>query len=191
MIEKLIAKKIQQIRKNKGLTLAQLADKTGLSKGLLSRVENNQVSPPIATLSKISQGLDVPISIFFNEDDSEKDRYSITRSTKRRKITRSGSKIGFVYYALTQFKSRHAIDPFIVHYPVIKKEPTVLFDHPGEEFLLVLSGSMQLVYGSEKLPLETGDAIHFDSSVPHRGQNVGTKESECLVIVVGEEHLKK
>ena len=51
MLEKKIADKIHEIRKNKGLTLAQLGDATGLSKGLLSRIENNQVSPPIATLS--------------------------------------------------------------------------------------------------------------------------------------------
>lgn len=191
MIEKLIAKKIQQIRKSKGITLARLAETTGLSKGLLSRVENNQVSPPIATLSKISQGLEVPIGVFFEETDSKKERYSITRHDKRQKITRSGTRIGFSYFALSQFKSKHAIDPFIVRYPVIGKAPTVLFDHPGEEFLLVLSGSMELVYGNEVIKLETGDAIHFDSSIPHRGQNCGSDECECLVIVVGEEHLKK
>ncbi|MBW2565134.1 MAG: helix-turn-helix transcriptional regulator, partial [Deltaproteobacteria bacterium] len=68
MLEKKIADKIHEIRKNKGLTLAQLGDATGLSKGLLSRIENNQVSPPIATLSKIARGLEVPIGIFFEED---------------------------------------------------------------------------------------------------------------------------
>ena len=69
MLEKKIADKIHEIRKNKGLTLAQLGDATGLSKGLLSRIENSQVSPPIATLSKIARGLEVPIGIFFEEDE--------------------------------------------------------------------------------------------------------------------------
>jgi DNA-binding XRE family transcriptional regulator len=70
MIEKKIADKIRQIRKNRGLTLADLSRAIGLSKGLLSRIENNQVSPPIATLSKIAQGLDVHIGIFFEEQRS-------------------------------------------------------------------------------------------------------------------------
>ena len=67
MLEKKIADRIRHIRKNKGLTLAQLGENVGLSKGLLSRIENNQVSPPIATLSKIARDLEVAISIFFEE----------------------------------------------------------------------------------------------------------------------------
>ncbi len=191
MLEKKIADKIREIRNNKGLTLARLSDETGLSKGLLSRIENNQVSPPIATLSKIAQGLDVHIGIFFEESGSDQEKYTVTRKDKRKQIARAGTRIGFSYYSLTQLKSRHAIDPFIVRYPVIEKEPSVLFDHPGEEFLLVLKGEIELVYGKEKIRLGTGDAIHFDPSTPHRGQNIGEEESECLVIVVGEEYLKR
>lgn len=190
MIEKKIADKVREIRKNKGLTLAQLSEEIGLSRGLLSRIENNQVSPPIATLSKIAQGLDVHIGSFFEEDDSDHEKYAVTHKNNRKQITRAGTKIGFTYYSLTQLKSHHAIDPFIVRYPVIKREPKALFDHPGEEFLFVLNGEIELVYGKEKIRLGAGDAIHFDPSTPHRGQNIADEESECLVIVVGEEFLK-
>lgn len=187
MLEKKIADKMRQIRKNKGLTLAQLGEAASLSKGLLSRIENNQVSPPIATLSKIAQGLEVPISTFFEEDISDKKNYVITRRHERKQVVSRGSKIGFTYYSLTGLKSKHVIEPFIVRYPVVTKEPKVLFDHPGEEFLLVLKGEMNLVYGKEKIRLDTGDAIHFDPSNPHRGQNAGKEESECLVIVVDKQ----
>jgi transcriptional regulator with XRE-family HTH domain len=191
MLEKKIADKIKEARKNKGLTLAQLSEEVGLSKGLLSRIENNQVSPPIATLSKIARGLEVPISIFFKDNDSDQEGYAVTYSNERKQVVRRGTKIGFTYFSLTSMKSRHVIEPFIVKYPVIAKEPNVLFDHPGEEFLLVLKGEMELVYGKEKIRLEAGDSIHFDPSTPHRGQNTGNEEAECLVIVVGKEHLKK
>lgn len=184
VLEKKIADRIRHMRKNKGLTLAQLGENVGLSKGLLSRIENNQVSPPIATLSKIARGLEVPISIFFEEEDSDQEGYAVTHGNERKQVVRRGTKIGFTYYSLTGLKSRHVIEPFIVRYPVITKEPNGLFDHPGEEFLLVLKGEMQLVYGKEKIQLRPGDAVHFDPSTPHRGQNVGRKESECLVIVV-------
>lgn len=191
MIEKRIADKIRQIRKNKGLTLAQLGEKVGLSKGLLSRIENNQTSPPIATLANISQGLGVPISIFFEDEGENQKEYAVTRKDKRKQVVSRGTKIGFTYYSLTSMKSQHMIDPFIIHYPVIKKEPKVLFDHPGEEFLFVLKGKMELIYGKEKIRLEAGDAIHFDPSKPHRGQNIGKEVSKCLVITIGKEHLKK
>ncbi|RLC12511.1 MAG: Cro/Cl family transcriptional regulator [Deltaproteobacteria bacterium] len=187
MLEKKIADKIRQIRKERGLTLAQLGEKTSLSKGLLSRIENNQVSPPIATLSKIARGLDVPISIFFETDDNNEKGYALTRIRDRKQVIRKGTKIGFTYYSLTGLKRQHVIEPFIVKYPVIKTEPKLLFDHPGEEFLFVLKGEMELVYGKEKIRLGPGDAIHFDPSVPHRGQNAGKEESECLVVIIGQE----
>jgi transcriptional regulator with XRE-family HTH domain len=66
MLEKKISDKIQQTRKNKGLTLAQLSEEVGLSKELLSRIENNQVSSPIATLSKVARGLGYP-SVSFSK----------------------------------------------------------------------------------------------------------------------------
>ena len=191
MIEKKIADKIREIRVSKGLTLAQLGEETGLSKALLSRIENNQTSPPIATLSKISQALKVPLAIFFEDEEDNHKGYSVIRKGDRKQVVSRGTKIGFAYYSLTHMKSSHIMEPFIIHYPVIKKEPKVLFDHPGEEFLFVLKGKMQLVYGKEKIDLEEGDAIHFDPSEPHRGQNIGSKTAECLVIVVGEEHLKQ
>ena len=190
MLEKKIADKIHEIRKNKGLTLAQLGDATGLSKGLLSRIENNQVSPPIATLSKIAHGLEVPIGIFFEEDETDHKGYTVTYKNERKQVIRRGTKIGFIYYSLSSLKTRHLIEPFIIRYPVIEKEPIKLFDHFGEEFLFVLKGKMDFVYGKEKIRLKAGDAIHFDPSTPHRGQNVGKEESECLVIVIDEDTLQ-
>lgn len=190
MLEKKIADKIHEIRKNKGLTLAQLGDETGLSKGLLSRIENNQISPPIATLSKIARGLEVPIGIFFEEDETDHKGYTVTYKNERKQVIRRGTKIGFIYYSLSSLKTRHLIEPFIIRYPVIGKEPIKLFDHFGEEFLFVLKGKMDLVYGKEKIRLKAGDAIHFDPSTPHRGQNVGKEESECLVIVIDEDTLQ-
>ena len=81
MIERQIAERIRQIRKTKGLTLEQLGKKIGISRGMLSRLETNRSSPPIATLAKIAQGLEVPISLFFEESGSTtKQKYTVTRS---------------------------------------------------------------------------------------------------------------
>lgn len=187
MLEKKIADKIREIRKNRGITLVQLGEAIGLSKGLLSRIENNQVSPPIATLSKISQGLGVPISSFFDgAEEVEKTSYTVVKAGQRRQVVRHGTRIGFTYYSLTDMPSPRAIEPFMVKYPAREREPRVRFDHPGEEFLFVLKGDMELVYGREKIRLKPGDAIHFDPSVPHRGQSAGQEESECLVVVVDD-----
>ena len=57
--------------------------------------------------------------------------------------------------------------------------------------IFVLKGEMELVYGKETIKLNVGDAVHFDPSEPHRAQCVGKEDGECLVIVIGKEHLKK
>jgi len=187
MLEKKIADRIHQIRKSKELTLSQLGDRLGLSKGLLSRIENNQVAPPIGTLAKIAQGLGVPISIFFEEDERDHKGYAITPKNNRKQVVRRGTKIGFTYYSLNSIKSRHVMEAFIVKYPIVPKEPSILFDYPGEKLLFVLKGEIELVYGKDKIRLKPGDAVHFDPSTPHRGQNVGNEESECLVVIVNKE----
>lgn len=189
MIEKQIADGMRKIRKSKGLTLKQLGQKIGISPGMLSRLENNQSSPPIATLAKIAQGLEVPISIFFEENGETTDqKYIVTRNDKRRQVVRRGSDIGFIYYAFNTAKDLHLIEAFIMEHTPIKKKLKVLFDHPGEELILVLRGSIELVYGHETIRLAVGDAIHFDPSIPHRAQNVGKETAECLVVIAGQKN---
>jgi transcriptional regulator with XRE-family HTH domain len=189
MIEEQIAEKIRKIRKSKGLTLEQLGAKACISRGMLSRLENKQSSPPIATLAKIAQALEVPIGIFFVEDGENTDqKYALTRRDQRREVVRRGTRIGFSYYAFNAPKDLQLVEAFIIKHPPIQKKPKALFDHPGEEFLLVLHGTIDLVYGRETIHLQEGDAIHFDPSIPHRVQNAGEEEAECLVVVAGENH---
>jgi len=186
MLEKRIADKIKKIRKRKGYTLEELGRLTDLSKGLLSRIENCQVFPPIATLSKISHGLEVPIGIFFDTEETtgEEEGYAVTLKGDRKQINRRGATAELNYYSLSSLRSDNLIEPFIVKYPVIEQKPTKLYDHPGEEFLLVLQGKIDFIYGKKTIRLETGDSIHFDPSTPHRGQNAGETGSECLVIII-------
>ncbi|RPH50681.1 MAG: XRE family transcriptional regulator [Desulfobacteraceae bacterium] len=192
MIERQIAERIRQIRKTKGMTLEQLGGKIGISRGMLSRLETNRSSPPIATLAKIAQGLEVPISLFFEESGSTTEqKYTVTRSNKRKQVVRRGSDIGFTYYAFKKPQFLYIIEAFIMKHPPSNKKLKVLFDHPGEEFILVLKGAIELVYGEEIILIETGDAIHFDPSIPHRAQNAGDIEAECIVVVAGEKSYSK
>jgi transcriptional regulator with XRE-family HTH domain len=187
MIEQQIARRMREIRKSKGLTLERLGEIAGISRAMLSRLENNQCSPPIATLSKIAQALDVPIGVFFEEEPSQAEqRVAVTRRDQRLQAVRPGAQIGFTYWTFNKAKDLHLIEAFVIRHPPVKKIPKMLFDHPGEEFLMVLSGTVDFVIGRDTIHLEVGDAVHFDPSVPHRVQNRGEGEAECLVVVAGE-----
>ena len=189
MLEKNIADKIRKLRKDRGFTLDQLGRLSDLSKGQLSRIENCQVSPPIGTLSKISHALEVPIGIFFESetiDTLEEQGYAVTRKNERKQVNRRGVRAELNYYSLSSLRSDNFIEPFILKYSAVDKKTTKLYDHSGEEFLLVLKGQIDFIYGRKTIRLKTGDSIHFDPSTPHRGQNAGKTESECLIIVIEE-----
>lgn len=187
MIEQQIASRMREIRTSKGLTLKRLGEMAGISRAMLSRLENNQCSPPIATLSKIAQALDVPIGVFFEEQTpSAAQRVAVTRRGERIQAVRPGTQIGFTYWTFKKAQELHLIEAFIIQHPAVKRAPKMLFDHPGEEFLLVLSGSVEFIIGREVIQMEPGDAVHFDPSIPHRVQNRGKSQAECLVVVAGE-----
>jgi transcriptional regulator with XRE-family HTH domain len=187
MIEQQIARRMREIRKSKGLTLERLGKMAEISRGMLSRLENNQCAPPIATLSKIAQALEVPIGVFFEEQEPPAEqRVAVTRRDQRVQAVRHGTQIGFTYWAFNKARDLHLIEAFTIRHPAVKKKPKRLFDHPGEEFLMVLSGSIELVIGSETIQMDPGDAVHFDPTLPHRVQNLGKTQAECLVVVAGE-----
>src|SRR5512134_1438743 len=99
-----IGSKIKRLRKARKLTLQDVARETGFSPALISQIENNNVSPPIATLSKIARFFDVKIGTFF--DDEEEDRkFEVVRKAERRVVSRviskSGSGHGYTYEALS------------------------------------------------------------------------------------------
>ena len=191
MIEQRIAAKIKQLREGKGYTQADLAEKTGLSKALLSRIENNRSSPPIGTLAKIAQGLGVALSLFF-ADEEETPRHAVTRAAERREVVRRPGNIGFTYRSISGMKGPHVIDAFVIEHPAAsRKIAHPLFDHPGEELLFVVKGEVNFTYGKETIHLLPGDTIHFDSSFPHKAQNAGEQETECLVIVVPDGAARK
>jgi transcriptional regulator with XRE-family HTH domain len=184
MLEKQIADKIKTLRKSKGYTLESLGEIIGLSKGLLSKIENYQVSPPIATLSKISHGLEVPIGVFFEtEEEKEEERYTIIKKNNRKQVNKMEAAAELNYFSLSNLRSLKIMEPFIVNYPAIDKTPTKLYEHTGEEFIFILKGCIDFIYGKDTIPLEKGDAIHFDPSIPHRIINTWKAKSECLVIL--------
>ena len=173
MIGKRIAEKIKQLRMDKGLTLAELGRNAGVSKALLSRIENHQSSPPIATLEKIAQGLGMPISYFFIEAEPGVQRLQVIRKAERRHTERRGSKIGLNYINLSDLKPPYKIEAYIMDLPANSRQPRILFDHQGEEFMLVLEGEVELTYDQEKIRLEAGDSVHFDASGLHRAKACG------------------
>jgi len=181
-VEKKIGAEIRRLRLKKELTLDTLADRTGLSKGYLSRLERGLKSPPISTLSIIATALDVEIATFFPQKEAQP-KISLVRPHQRIQIIRDGSEFGYYYEALAENFHPKTVEPFIITLPPNSKGPE-LYSHAGEEMIFVLEGKISFIYGNASYTCNPNDCLYFDASVAHRADCIGSKESKALVVIV-------
>jgi len=182
--EKKIAEKIRNLRMEKNITLDILAERTGFTKGYLSKLENARKVPPIATLSRIARALGVEIVDFFDKTTNDTS-YCIVRKGERKPVIRNGTLFGYYYESIAYGKRHKKMEPFIITLIPHAKDHTI-FDHNGEELMFVLEGKMKVFLGDERHSLEEGDCIYFDSNIPHRGECIGDTEARVLVVIISE-----
>jgi transcriptional regulator with XRE-family HTH domain len=180
-----IGAKIKKLRIAKKMTLQAVARETGFSPALISQIENNNVSPPIATLSKIAKFFDVKIGIFFTEEEEEY-RYEIVRKGERklipRVISRAGTSQGYSYESLSFRKQNKKMEPFLLTVTEKASEENT-YSHDGEEFLFIMKGTADLLLEEERVTLEEGDCVYFDSSLKHRLLSRDGSEVKVLAVV--------
>ncbi len=178
-----IGSQVRALRSRRDLTLQDLADLTGLSKPNLSQIENNLVTPPIATLLKISAALGVSIGHFFRGTDADTSMV-VVRKTDRYGVAKGPhiTHIGYQYEPLAYPKIDKAMEPFIVHMEERAAEAIVYNNHRGQEFLYVLEGRLEFRRGDSVVLLDEGDSLYFDSVVPHGYRGIGGTAKTLVII---------
>jgi len=179
-----IGRKIKQLRQERGLNLLDLADKTGFTKGYLSKVENSKKSPPVATLITIATALGVSLATIFSDDET-KTSITLVKKSERKIMARDGTAFGYSYEPLALSFPDRRMEPYILTFPIRTKGQGV-FQHKGQEMLFVLEGKMRFTYGDTELVVEEGDCVYFDSNVPHFGATAGSKALKCLMVIYSE-----
>ncbi len=186
MSEYNIGAKIKELRRTKKMTLQDVAVETGFSTALISQIENNNVSPPIATLSKIAAFFDVKMGYFF-ADGEEECPYEVIRHNERtvipRVISLDGTNHGYFYESLSVRKKNGKMDPFLL---TLNNHVTNTdtYSHTGEEFLFVMQGSAELLLDSTSITLHAGDSIYFDANLKHRLRSSGKEEVKVMAVVM-------
>jgi transcriptional regulator with XRE-family HTH domain len=163
-----IGAKIRKLRLSRKMTLQAVARGTGYSPALISQIENGNVSPPISTLSKLSKFFEVKIGMFFVDD--EVSPYEVVRKGEqkpvRRFVSRSGSSCEYSYESLSFRKANKRMEPFLLTVAGGQSAEEGL-SHEGEEFLFIMEGSAELLLDGERLILEEGDSVYFNSTLKH------------------------
>jgi transcriptional regulator with XRE-family HTH domain len=169
--------KIKKLRKAKELSLKAVSEKVGLSPSLLSQIENDKVTPSIATLFKIANFLGKKTSFFL--DDYTEERQVESPVVKKKERTILHSKNSRIRYELLNPKLSNAKVEFL-EVIVEKGCETGTYTHDGEEYGIILTGKLEVILDGNHYILSRGDSIAFDSSRPHGFRNLSRGETRVI-----------
>jgi transcriptional regulator with XRE-family HTH domain len=161
-----IAQRVREHRNQLGLTVEQLAERSAISKGMLSKIENAQASPSLGTLVKLAGALAVPLTSLFRGLEEEHGAL-VVRAGQGVEIVRKGTRVGHRYQLLGEMRGPNKVmEPMLV---TLNEDSEVfpLFQHPGVEFIYMLEGIVEYGYGADRYVLGPGDAIQFSGEVVH------------------------
>ncbi len=161
-----IAQRVREHRQQLGLTVAQLASSSGISKGMLSKIENGQASPSLGTLARVAAAINVPVTSLFRGLEEEHDALYVPAG-RGIEIVREGTRVGHRYQLLGSMRGAHKrMEPLLVTLTE-RSEVFPIFQHPGTEFIFMLDGTMEYGHGDARYSLRKGDALQFDGEIPH------------------------
>jgi transcriptional regulator with XRE-family HTH domain len=161
-----IAHHVRSRRLEIGLNVAQLAERTGISKGMLSKIENAQSSPSLSTIERLASALDMPLTSLFRGLAEERDAVFV-KAGSGPEIVRKGTRAGHTYELLGSLRGPYKrVEPLLVSLDE-RSEMFPLFQHSGIEILYMLEGVMEYSYGRQLYRMEKGDTLQFEGDIPH------------------------
>ena len=188
MNEESVGKNIKAIRKQKNITLQELARRSSLTKSYLSRIERSKKAPPYSTVNRIAMALEVEVAYLISEkvEGLSDIRISIAKKNKGKVVQTLGSSYGYKYEALGFSKPGKNMQPYIISAAFDEKS---IFQHEGEGVLYVLEGTYEFIYDGKKYIMEEGDSAYFDSGVPHTARSLGDKKARVLAVMYSYKRL--
>ena len=172
-----IAKRVHELRTANDLTMAKLAQMTGVTRSMISQLEKGDTLPSLQTLNRISTALGISINDFFNEVKSgTKENNIIVRADQHKKLILPGSNI---IYNLLSPSEENTTEFVLVEIP--GGETEAAFSHPGKEYFYVIEGEIIMSIGGVSYTLYSQDSGCFDSSAEHYLRNETAQTAKLLV----------
>lgn len=167
-LETAIGRVVRSLRHQQGLTVAELAGVTGLSIGMLSKIENGATSPSLTTLQALSHAFSVPVTAFFKGFEERREVQHV-RAGDHVEIERRGTRAGHQYNILGHVGSNASgvvVEPYLI---TLTTESDIFpaFQHEGLELLYMLEGEVTYRHGDQLFHLRPGDSLFFDADARH------------------------
>ncbi len=179
--------RLRALRRQHSLSLEQLAQRTGLTKSYLSKLERAVSAPSISTVVKLAQAYGMGVSQLIGEADLDQDEsVCIVRRADRLPLPGHRGQDGYRYEAMAGRRRFRLMNPFIIYPPHEKQEQASTFPHSGEEFVFVVAGRIQVTIAEHSFTLEEGDSVYFDSELPHSVLSLGPEQAQVLAVTCSE-----
>ena len=183
-----VGSKIKGIRETKNLSVEEIAESSGLSTEQITAIEDGQTLPSLGPLIKIARALGVRLGTFMDDNDALGP--VVTRAADRERDSSISFSNGATdarrhmeYHPLAQQKAGRHMEPFVIDINPQEGLQYQLSAHEGEEFIYVMQGEIELVYGKETYHLHEGDTIYYDSIVKHHLHGAPGKSAKILAVV--------
>ncbi len=195
VLEVAIGRELRAFRHAQGLTGSDLAELTGLSVGMLSKIETGSISPSLTTLQTLANALSVPLTSFFQRFEERRAAVH-TRSGTGVETERAGTRANHQYNLLGHLGANNSgviVEPYLI---TLTTESDVFpaFQHGGIETIYMLEGAVDYRHGDEVYPLRPGDTLFFDADAVHGPERLVTLPARYLSIIAypqsGQDFLK-
>lgn len=184
---KIVGEKIKSLREKKGMTCEELASQSGLPLEQVQRIEDNIDLPSLAPLIKMARVLGARMSTFLDTQRPQQGPVVTKGTGETNVISFSNNEIHsrrhMRYHSLSHSKADRHMEPFIIDVEATTDSDFVLSSHEGEEFIMVMEGTMEISYGDQVYVLEKGDSIYYDSIVPHHVHAYEGKAAKILAVI--------
>jgi DNA-binding XRE family transcriptional regulator len=166
-LEQYLGLQIKRQRQAQDLKLSDVAKIADISQGMLSKIENAQVSTSLDTLSRLCDVLGLPMSKLFSEYDQQDGSALLVKADQGMEVVRRGTEKGHTYHLLNHTRGpKKSFEAYMVSMDDASEEfPT--FSHPGTEFLHLLEGELIYRHGNQLYRMEAGDSLTFEGEIPH------------------------
>ncbi|OPX39741.1 MAG: hypothetical protein B1H13_09125 [Desulfobacteraceae bacterium 4484_190.3] len=183
----LVGERVRSVREKKGLSLTDISQRTGISESILEEIEKGDMDPPLGTVIKLAKALEMKMGYFISGEETRP--FTIVRHNDRTIISRydskKGQQYGYQYESLAPHKKDRHMEPFMVTLEPAETEEE-RSSHDGQEFIYVMEGTMEVRLGEEVHLLFPGDAIYYDSTVPHLVKCHGKEATKILAVLYAE-----
>ncbi len=175
---------IREQRLERSLTLSELAAAAGMSVAMLSRIENGQSAASLEVLERVCAALGVDMSTLFRAIEDTSGTAQLLKASEQMEVVRTGTKHGHTYRLLSYHKGpRKIFEPFFIEMDKLS-EVYPRFQHPGTEFIYMLSGRMEYRFGDKTFLVEPGDAFTFSGSVVHGPETLLDEHIQFIAIII-------